>query len=317
MVHILAAALILYLPWLPVLLFQIRNDTNYAWIAQIWKIFGFFGSLFQTLKSFSPAGDHPEYIGLHSLPPVSFLSVAVVAACAITGAVFMITDKKPAGSRVRFYHCLVYLCLPLILAGLGSLLFTPVYVAGRTDQLVFPAFSLVLAFLIAAIRSRPIKYGLFAAVIGLSLFTLKDYYRINYKTGDRQIAETIRQYARPGDAVVFTNLTRASVEYYLRRSRVELSMFSYPEEMALHMGNIRIENMLKNSQQLAADADTLVARIINRKFKRVFILFVASKVDEFLRSALEDKLPMKAISRLGQFRQSLVKTRVDLVMIER
>jgi len=312
----LAVLFILYLPWLPVLLFQIRNDTNYAWITQIWQRSGLFGSLFQTLKSFSGGSNLPPYIGLHSSAWISTLSVAVVIAGAVTGAVFLIRDKKPAGSRVRLYHCLIYLGLPLILAGVGSLIFAPIYVAGRTDQIVFPAFVIALAVLIAAVRSRPIKYLLVAAVAVLSLVTLKDYYRIDHKAGDRQIAETVLKHARSGDAVIFTNLTRASVEYYLRRSPARLSMFSYPEEMAAHMGNISIENMLKNPQHLASDADSLAARIKDGKFNRIYLLFVANKVNDFLSAALEDKLSVKNITRLGQFRQSLVKTKVDLFMIE-
>jgi uncharacterized membrane protein len=307
---------ILYLPWLPLLLFQIRNDTNYAWIAQIWRIFGFFGSLFQTLQSFSAAGDHLKYISLRSGAWISFFSVAAVIAGVLTGSIFLIRDKKTAGSRVRLYHCLIYLGLPLFLAGIGSLIFAPVYVAGRTDQLVYPAFVIILAVLIAAIQFRPVKYLLIAAVAALSLLTLKDYYRINYKTGDRQIAETILRHARPGDALVFTNLTRASVEYYLRRSQSRLSMFSYPGEMAAHMGNISIENMLKDTPRLISDADSLAARIKDGKFNRVYLLFVASEVNDFLFAALEDKLPVKEMIRLGQFRQSLVKTKVDLVLIE-
>lgn len=312
----LAFLFILYIPWLPALLFQIHNDTNYAWIALIWKMFGFFGSLFQTLKSFSAAGDHLKYIGLNSGAWISFLSVAVIIAAAVTGSFFLITDKKNTGPRVRLYHCLAFLGLPLVLAGIASLVFKPIYVAGRTDQLVFPAFCMVLAVLIAAIRSRPIKYLLIAAVIGLSILALKDYYRINYKAGDRRIAETILQNARSGDAVVFTNLTRASVEYYLRRHPVELIMFSYPEEMAAHMGNISAKNMLKNPRRLTSDADSLVARIKGGKFNRVYLLYVASQVDDFLLNALVSKLPMKQMTRLGQFHQSLLKNKVDLVLID-
>ena len=312
----LAVLFILYLPWLPILLFQIRNGTHYAWIAQIWQKSGLFGSLFQTLRSFSGGSYLPLYTGSRGSAWISILSVAVVVAGAVTGAVFLIRDKKPAGSRVRLYHCLAYLGLPLILAGVGSLVFVPIYVAGRTDQLVFPAFVIAFAVLIAAVRSRSIKYSFIVAVIGLSILTLKDYYRVNYKTGDRQIAETILRHARSGDAVIFTNLTRASVEYYMLRSSDRITMYSYPEEVAAHMGNISIENMLKDPRRLASNADSLVARIKDGKFNRVFLLLVANKVDDFLSAALEDNLPAKIITRLGQFRQSLVKTKVDLYMIE-
>jgi len=311
----LVSLFLLYLPWLPVLLFQIRNDTNYAWIAQVWRAFGFFGAFFQTFKSFSAAGDHAKYLDLASGKWIALFSIAVMVAAAVLG-ILMDRKAKPSGSMTRFFHCLAFLFLPLLLAGFGSLLFRPIYVAGRTDQLVFPAFCLALAFLIALVRPRPLKYLILAAMLGLSLYTLKDYYRTNYKTGDRRIAEIIRGDARSGDAVVFTDLTRASVEYYLRRTRPGLSIFSYPEEIATHMGNIHHEKMLKNPARLKSDADTLAYRIMRAGFRRVYLVFAPGQVDDFLRFALEEKLPIKDAILLGRFRQSLIKTKIDLYRIE-
>jgi len=93
-------------------------------------------------------------------------------------------------------------------------------------------------------------------------------------------------------------------------------MFSYPAEMAAHMGNISIKNMLKATPRLISDADSLAARIKDGKYNRVYLLLVANKVDDFLLAALKDKLPVKDMVLLGQFRQSLIKTKVDLVLIE-
>jgi hypothetical protein len=311
----LLAILVLYLPWLPVLWIQIANRTNYSWIAGDWGYFGFLGSLLQTIKSFSPGGDHAKYLTGSVFTVGQAIATAGTAAAAATGGFFML--KAPGLGRDKNARAYIFFfALPLLLAVLVSALVAPVYVAGRTDQLVYPAFLIVLARMVSRIPYRPIGLAFLGLLVLLSLGTLADYYRTNYKEGDRRIAATIVERARPGDVVICTGLTRAPVEYHLRRTGPGLRVHSYPRELADHPGNQDLGSMAARPEHLRADAETLIAGIVRSGCRRIFVAYVPSRVDDHLRDAIERGPFAFAVHNLGTFRQSLLKSKVEVVQFD-
>jgi len=307
-----------YLVWLSVFLNQLKNGTHYAWIQYFWERYGFWGSLLQSLKSFSPGGTQPPYVALNNFTWAPFLPVVFISILLVFGVVqFVIKKQKFREYKTATFWLFMYFSIPLIIAGLVSIIFSPVYVAGRCDQLVFPSLCIFAAFSISAIKPRGLRYVAIIILLVFSFKTMGDYYRSNLKYGDKKIASVIRRNLQSGDALLFTSLTRASVEYYLREEKSQLNLFSYPLEMADHMGNQDIEDMLKDSKRLIREADFLEKKIRHSsRSRRLFILWVPNPVNEFLKAQFKKNIPAKQIKVIGKFRQSLRNEPVEIILID-
>jgi len=303
---------LVYAFWLPIFLFQLRNGTHYAWIRFFWNRHGFWGSLLNTLQSFSPGGTQLPYVPLNELSWNPLLPVVFMVILLLFGIIQFIIRRQTI-----FYWLLLYLLVPLIIAGLFSLVSLPIYLAGRCDQLVFPAFCLFLAVSIHSIRPKGLQYGAIIVLMVFSFGTLNDYYRISIKSGDRKIASTIKGNLRPGDAIVCTSFTRASLEYYLREDKKRIRLFSYPREMANHLGNQDRKTLLKDPEKLIREAKLLEKeiRMGGSQSGRLFLLYVPNKVNNFLWSQLEENVPAHQIRSMGEFKQSLLNPLVEIFLI--
>jgi uncharacterized membrane protein len=295
--------------WLPIFISQLRNGTHYAWIDYFWNIHGFWGSIFQSLKSFSPGGSQLGFIALNSL---SFPSLPI----SFTVALLVFFIAKTIVERKRlFCWILLYLFVPLITAALISALFSPIYLAGRTDQLVFPAFCLFIGVSISVIKAKWLRYGIITMLITFSSITLSDYYKINLKYGDKEIADTVIKNLKKGDIVLCTSLTRASLEYYLRGYKEQIHIFSYPLGSERHLGNEDIKVMLNDPARLIHDAKSLEKKAAQED-GRLFILYVPNPVDEYLKTYFINNIAFDRIKTIGKFQQSLTHTDVQILLID-
>jgi len=301
-----------YLPWLPIFFSQVKNGSHYTWIKSFWDSSGFLGSFFQSLESFSPGGYQLGYVALNAFGKNPFLPVFFVSILLLIFIIQAIIKRQ-----ITFYWLLLYFLIPLIAAGLISIISSPVYLAGRCDQLVFPAFCLLIAVSISAIKPKALQHIVFIILLIFSFKTLSVHHKTNLKYGNKKIASVVRENMQPGDAILCTSLTRPSLEYYLREDTARINFFSYPSEMADHMGSQDVNSMLRNSKKLITEARFLKKEIreSGSQSGRLFVLYVSNPVNDFLKVHFIRKISAGQIRKIGKFKQSLTGVPVEVMLI--
>lgn len=126
------------------------------------------------------------------------------------------TGRDPSDERSGILCAVSFSLIPTVGLLLISALLAPAYVLGRTDSLALPGFILLLA--IGWSRIRPSWAGhaagalwVAAGIISLTAFAPAP------KGSDRALAHAIDRSIGPRDALVFSGLTRPTVEHYARR----------------------------------------------------------------------------------------------------
>jgi uncharacterized membrane protein len=143
----------------------------------------------------------------------------------------------------------------------------PIYWPGRYTMIALPAFAAALGSSVARLTSRGIRVT-FAYAVLLSVLAFQVHNRrlvfensVNVTSesdSDKPAALALCQWARPGDTLLFTGLSRAGVEYYLRRLECgqDLVLTNFPEDTAEHMGWVRNAD----SEDLRTEADAIARR---------------------------------------------------------
>ncbi len=318
---ILGYILLRYALWLPVLYRKfgsVSQVSQHNWVNYFWDSYSFWGSLYGSLKSFSPGGVQPPYVPLNALSWQPTLPVIISGVMLLFGLSSLIKRKKPSKThKIAIYWLLIYSLIPLITAGIVSIVFLPIYIPGRYDQFVFPAFCLLVAVGISNIKPKNLQYFIILVLLIFSIKTLDEYYGSNPKYGDKVIASNISQNLIPGDAILCTSLTRASLEYYLRNKKPQIAFFSYPLEDANHLAYQNIGKLLKNPKKLIKEAEFLVNKIRHggSQSGRFFIVYVPNRVNIFLKEHIKRNISKSQIRVIGRFRQSLRRVRVQVLLI--
>ncbi len=324
---LLGAAIIGYaglkLPvWLPILIrrFGDKAESSYhGWMRGFWDMYGFWGSLMRTLQSFSPGGDQPPYVPLNAVTWAPMAPVLICAALLLVALTPLVRRRKESTTETMMVVWLVsYGLVPLIAVGVYSMIFSPVYLAGRCDQLVFPAFCLLLGVGIDNVRPSHLQGVLLVVLVLFSLKTLDEFYKSNPIHGDREIATGIGLNLERGDAILCTSLTRASLEYYLRDSKSQLTFFSYPPGNALHLAHQDLVTPLKRPGKLAGEAEQVVRQIEEggSRSGRFFLVYVPNRVNQFLKEHIRKNMKRYRAKRIGVFKQSLLRVPVQVLLIE-
>jgi mannosyltransferase len=306
-----------YAPWLPTLLRQSENANHYAWFLPLWEKFGPLGAIVNTFRSYSPAGELVmfEYRGAtdwYGIP------AAGMAALAAFGVGILVRRRAELG-RVAWVWAPLFLLVPMLAAVSVSSVSTPHYVPGRVDQMMFPAFALLAAVGMSALRPVALKAALGAAVLVVCVLTKGDFYtdyrEYRFRGGDRALAAVIRRHLEPGDVVLCTSLIRASVEYYLRDTGVRI--LSFPRETAGHLGAQNDLRWLADDPRLAEEFGLVIdqARATAGREGRLFLLRVNRIVNEKVSSeALFRRFSIRQIESLGRFAQVGTRETVDLTL---
>jgi hypothetical protein len=148
--------------------------------------------------------------------------------------------------------------VPLACSVISSVLISPNYLAGRVDQMVFPAFCVIAALGICAVPSWNLRWPMVGTMLILSALTLQQFYGRDFAWGAREVSDFISARIQSGDPIVCTGLTRTSLTYYMRRHGGRAKMFSYPRDTAQHLGYQNNINLLENPDYLAADAQGII-----------------------------------------------------------
>jgi hypothetical protein len=254
-------------------------------------------------------------VPLNALRWMPILPVLIMLAL-LTASLNPLLSKKYNQWKTGVGWLIVYCFIPLISAGIVSCFLSSIYLPGRTDQLVFPAFCLLTAVGIQQFKPSFLKYAAVTLIMVCTLLTMYDYYRINQKQGDKIMAQTIKEQLAPGDAILCTSLTRASLEYYLREEKPRRHFYSYPLENANHLAYEDVPGLLKNPAKLAEEAKLLFSEIKSHSSSgRCFVVYVPNKVNQFLDVTFRTNVPAGQIKEIGRFKQSLLQLPVHIVLV--
>lgn len=311
-----AVVVVAYLPWVPVFLRQFANKGQYAWLFPFWEQLGPLGMLRQTATTFAFSTGGFAHLSTSGTSLGVDLLIALVAWSFVGLSPW---SREVGASRSGTVHALLaYLCVPIVVTILASIFATPCYVAGRCDQLVFPAFAILLAVGMGWTTSRIATGLVLVTFMSLSAATLVDYYGTDPKAGDKEYAMAVISSAGADEPVISTTLTRASLEYYVRRNHARLALLSYPRDTATHLGNQDNRKLIHEEHEyLVAEAEIVVEDAVRRAGRGGSFLVLASRraVNHELREKLEDLCNKKELTpkTIGEYKQSLVRDPLILI----
>lgn len=314
-----AAVAFLYAPWVPTLLAQLGNRDHYAWFAHYWSAWGPLGALGKTLQSYSPAGEFLTYQGIGSFALWHGVPTWVVTALAAWGA-FDLLRRARSGSVVGAVWPLVLLLAPALSALAASGVATPHYVSGRVDQMMLPAFALLVGAGLSALRPRPLGVALGVTIAALGVYAKINLYFVYaddpLRGGDQALSNVLAERWRPGDVILTTSLSRAPIAYYLHRAGVDATLVSFPRAAAHHLGAQNDDRLLADRPALLAEAVATLDEVRSQLGEdgRLFMVWVRSLVNYPLRHEGMSELGFAEIDALGRYRQYgtalLIDTRV-------
>jgi len=200
---------IAFLPRIPILSIQAIIDIN-PWI-EVAKI----KDLISTFKYFCLLS--------WRLPTTQLLSLALKIAIPLFAIIFVFGLFNRRKENVFLF---TYFFIPLGIAFLISLK-KPIYVAGRYDMLVFPAFCLIMGAGLSKIKIYFLRQFLLVSIIIVTLLSLFHYYFIYRKSNDRYISKYVQKYSDKKDIIVATELSIVPFEYYWKQD-FQPQLFQFP-----------------------------------------------------------------------------------------
>ena len=157
----------------------------------------------------------------------------------------------------------------------------PIYWPGRYTMVALPAFAATLGCLLAALGNSklraPFAYGVLLLILGFHIRTRTEVFENSSNVfpdaqSDKAISAEICQNAAPGDALVFTGLARAGVEYYLQRfgCAQKLQLFSVPADTDQHLGWARAPS----APETESEADRIAKSFLqgDQKHNRLWLI---------------------------------------------
>jgi len=241
----------------------------------------------------------------------SILAILLLLACAIpllrAGAAERSVFANNRGTRALFAAFAVTLIAPLIVS-----MVKPIYYPGRYSIIALPPLAALLGAGLARFAARP-----YAAVLGVLLLLSTAIWQIQYRRepdrqDDRNTASYIAQHAAPGDAVVFTSLTRTSADYYFRRLRAPTAFreTSFPAELDQHPGWRDNAAMLGNPDALDVEAVNLTGQLASAAAhgRRIWMYYGSDQpVANFLKRRLDANLALESKLDLpGRFHETVL-----------
>lgn len=286
---------LVYLPWLQHLLTQVDRMGYLSWLQRLWEELGPVGVLQVTGMAYIQGPPWTQYASVPIFPGwiLAFAGLLVVCLFSVGPTLFKCLRTRALWTSDPQW--VVGWCLlgPLALAFVASLLLRyPNYIPGRTDQMVYPLFLIILAH---GFRNIPLPLFRNVAVffVFLSFYVGHSFYFLYpYTQGARAASDRIVASAPTEPPVLFTSLTRASLQYYLHRKNYKGPFVSYPRHFAQHLGNHRPEVLLSEPEVLEKEAFEVLNEIDemvspNHSFFFVYALQPHINTASFMKSALE------------------------------
>lgn len=240
-----------------------------------------FSAVFESFKFFSFGSSWP------------YLLISLLALFLIFWRRFR--REAPQGTRddqlnFAYFALCLYLFFPL-LSALAISQYQPIYVVGRYEATVVPAFILILANLWSKIRN---KFFWCFAVLILIFFTAKNVaterkFVGEFKSTDKTVARDLLRRMQDHDTVITTDLSYATLYYYLNHlnenQRKKFYLISFPEEIANHPSWKDMDQMVRDEPKYQKEADDLVFKLKNSRHKSgtIWVLYkIGNPINEIL-----------------------------------
>jgi 4-amino-4-deoxy-L-arabinose transferase-like glycosyltransferase len=296
---------------LPPLLNAIQMSTVgiTAWVAKYWQALPPSAAILRSLQAFGFGAELPEYLpSLGALPHFGLASAALTVIL-LLAALFPLAAHRhrERSDAAPLILLLGFLILPLAGAWAYSAIRQPLYVVGRYDTIVLPAFLILIAVGLDRLLVRRwlwLGVPVAGAIACLTVFWFGAAARNTQFLGDRdrQAAEYVSARAKPGEVIVATGLRLAAVQYYLDRAGLKVTVLSFPSALAEHPGYFSEDRALADQQALGAEGERLAATLVAKGTQDTHIWIVGSglsEVDPFLyRHLLPDLAGDRYCSRL-------------------
>ena len=180
----------------------------------------------------------------------------------------------------------------------------PIYWPGRYTIIALPAIAAVLGAVLAEAAPRPLLSGVCLLFLGFGVATQIAQRKVAVDTqlpdgqSDRTTAAFLLQHAAPGDAVVFTSLTRAVADYYFGRAHASgrFLEISFPQEVAGHLAwadsRVSPARRVGLEAEAAATSDRL-RRIVEEGHNVWLYDGYTAEVNEILKDKLDTALALR------------------------
>lgn len=222
--------------------------------------------------------------------------------------IWVASGNKPVYTGSRQYILLLHFFIPLLLAWMVSQ-FSPIYVAGRYEMILLPLLITLLAIVWSKIDYRL----LFAVFLLLLYFTngkVAEHRKIveSYVSDDRRVAEQIVGLAEKNDMIITTDLSWATMYYYVTRlsENKEINIRSFPKEIELHPGWKNMSAMQRNKKLYSKEADELLAQVeTNTALQNVWVVNnSANEINAPLIDLFKEKFTDYELIELGTPREN-------------
>jgi Dolichyl-phosphate-mannose-protein mannosyltransferase len=286
-----APALLFAVLWGPALVAQLRNGSTH-WLPpfQLWFV-------------------ADSLLGLYATPiaGLKFGDLAIPAVASAVLIIGVVLWRRPGASGFRREPGTRILCAILavtVLAPLAVSIVKPIYAPHRYSIISLPPAAVMLGTTVARFASRPC-----AAAIAMFLLLTSAVWHIHdrhqqlaspppFWQNDRTTAAYIAQHARPGDAVVFTGLTRAAADYYFHRFGAESRFLeaSFPADLDRHPGWMDGAALLRRPEAVEHDAKQLLSLLsaLAAQGKRIWVYYGYDvAVSDFLKRKLDRQLAIE------------------------
>jgi hypothetical protein len=219
------------------------------------------------------------------------LALALYAFCAI----LLLRRPRGEGGMERFLIvcAVVSLAVPLAISA-----FKPIYWPGRYTIIALPPLAFAIGTTLSRLANRTVLAALCFTILALDVVEHVRTRDINPETGqpagssDNATAQFLLRNAQPGDALIFTSLSRTAVDYYLHREHAESRFVEicFPSENATHIGWRDATATGPRVARLRAEAAGVIDRL-KESPGRVWVLYgYDPAVSEILKAQLDGNL---------------------------
>lgn len=191
---------------------------------------------------------------------------------------FRLIEKKSFFEwNPNYFYVAVFLLAPLMAAWIVSQ-FAPIYVTGRHEAVVLPAFLLLVAAFWANIENKKIivAAGIVLVALAVQFVEAEEQTIKNYTADDRTIARDLLDKLHSGDFVVYTDLSRPTFEYYLPKMNAggkKYREISFPEELAKHPGYQIVSAMRKDERGLIRQTDDIISQAKEARPEKIWVIY--------------------------------------------